>query len=995
MSLQVNDPRSRSRSKSPGRIRERSRSRDGRTSTVDLEPPRSRPRSRSPAVEVASKSSSSRDYDLPRARSPAVEIAPRSSRSGKSSRDYDPDVEAEVDRRYKLMKEERLRESGGEGSRSSSRVPRTTGRYDVERSDSEESRRRRGDHRDRRQREDARYEHSDEDRDLRKVRPRDSRDPRGSKDSLGDFGHTDPRGSRDSFKDTREYTDPRSSKDSLKGSDPRGSRESLPRDTLRDPRDYAAQTHRQRPSSPLARDSRLNDSDEDSDDGLAYGDTLGDHPSYARPGNYQYAQMGEPEYHGHPDPRSSDWAPIPECERPGFIPPASHPSSQAGPPSTMPGGFPSASPYTGAPTTSVPSTPMEIPQSQVAYTQSSSGPYSPSHYRTVSAASVNAPVSLSGYYAQPAQYQYAQVDPNVRYTSKATPVQPYTASAAEQVGTREPQPALPYRYSSEPQFSLKKPQPQPQPQPRSSPPSPPAAQEPHYQYQQPPTQLQYRHGQGHGSALGPQQQSAPPQLIEITPGGGRGRPHSLSVSSANNLTVTGGQSLTAGHPPASPLLEAYHGTYQSISPMPSPIVMPARDDDLSDMEPLDGGSSNSESGRLKKHTRSKSSTSEREVRYMSSKDKAREKEKDRDSRIKDDRRHHRHDSGVSHDRDRERDRMVVITPGSGRKRVSFYDAAGDALDMQSALSHRTIDNKTIIRVLPRLTSDEILLLRAEYKNRVKMQGKGINLAKHIRLKLGNSSFGKVAYATALGRWESEAYWANCYYQAGTSRRELLIESLIGRSNAAIREIKSSFRDTRYDNSLERCMRAELKADKFRTAVLLALEERRQEEREPIDDRLIRQDVQDLHRALISREGGETAMINVIVTRSDTHLREVLREYEAVYRTNFARAMIAKSRNLVGETLAHILNGAINRPMRDALLLHQAVRESRTGRERSELLISRLVRLHWEPRHLEQVKIEYRRRYNERIEEAIAEEVMSSATGSDWGEFCIELARSSS
>lgn len=97
----------------------------------------------------------------------------------------------------------------------------------------------------------------------------------------------------------------------------------------------------------------------------------------------------------------------------------------------------------------------------------------------------------------------------------------------------------------------------------------------------------------------------------------------------------------------------------------------------------------------------------------------------------------------------------------------------------------------------------------------------------------------------------------------------------------------------------------------------------------------------------------------------------------------------------GETLAHILNGAINRPMRDALLLHQAVRESRPGRERSELLISRLVRLHWEPRHLALVKAEYRRRYNERVEEAIAEEVMSSTGSSEWGEFCIELARSSS
>ncbi|KAF7718748.1 Uncharacterized protein PECH_004269 [Penicillium ucsense] len=984
MSLQVNDPRSRTRSKSPGRIRERSRSRDSRSTTLDLEPPRSRQRSRSPAVEMAPKSSSSRDYELPRSRSPAVEVAPRSSKAPKSSRDFDSEEEAEIDRRYKLIKEERLRDSDSGRTRNGSRVPRTTEtrRYDVERSDSGDSRRRLGDQRERRRREDARYEHSDEDRDVKSIRPRVDRDPRGSKDSLRDSrDFADPRSSRDSLKESRAYTDPRSSKESFRGSDPRGSRDSLQRETLREPRDYAARTHDTRAASPLSRDSRLDDLHDDSDDGLAYGDDSGDHSRYARPGTYQYAQMGAPDHRGKPDARSVDWASVPECERPGFVPPASYPSSQAGLSSAMPGGFPSSSSYAEAPATPV--------SSQLPYGQVSSGPYTPSHYRTASSSTTDA--SHSGYYAQPAQYQYAQVDPNVRYTSKATPVQPYTASAVEQTGTRNSQSALPYRYSSEPQFSMKKPQPQPQPMTQPSPPPPPPTQEPLYQYQEPPSPVQYGHGHGSGSVS--QQPSAPRQFIEITPGGGRGRPHSASVSSANNLAVVGGQSLGAGHPPASPLLEAYRGTYQSMSPMPSPIVMPARDDDLSDIEPLDGGgSSNSESGRRKKNSRSKSSISERDMRYSDSRDKSKEKEKDR----KDEKRHHRHTSSVSHDRDHERDRMVVIAPGSGRsKRVWFYDAAADAHEMQNALNHRTIDNKTIIQVLPRRTSDEILTLRAEYKNRVKMHGKGINLAKHLRLKLGNSSFGKVAYATALGRWESEAYWANCYYQAGTSRRELLIESLIGRSNAAIREIKASFRDPRYDNSLERCMRAELKADKFRTAVLLALEERRQEEREPLDDRLIRQDVQDLHRALVSREGGETAMINVIVTRSDTHLREMLREYEAVYRTNFARAMIAKSNNLVGETLAHILNGAINRPMRDALLLHQAVRESRTGRERSELLISRLVRLHWEPRHLEQVKAEYRRRYNERIEEAIAEEVMSSATASDWGEFCIELARSSS
>lgn len=79
-------------------------------------------------------------------------------------------------------------------------------------------------------------------------------------------------------------------------------------------------------------------------------------------------------------------------------------------------------------------------------------------------------------------------------------------------------------------------------------------------------------------------------------------------------------------------------------------------------------------------------------------------------------------------------------------------------------------------------------------------------------------------------------------------------------------------------------------------------------------------------------------------------------------------------------------------MRDALLLHQAISESGTGKDRAELLISRLVRLHWEPKHLERVKQEYRRRYGGKIEDKIEEEV---GKGSEWGDFCIELSKSSS
>ena len=121
---------------------------------------------------------------------------------------------------------------------------------------------------------------------------------------------------------------------------------------------------------------------------------------------------------------------------------------------------------------------------------------------------------------------------------------------------------------------------------------------------------------------------------------------------------------------------------------------------------------------------------------------------------------------------------------------------------------------------------------------------------------------------------------------------------MGRSNSDIREIKNCFKDKRYGDDLEKCMKAELKADKFRVAILLALEERRMSDSAPLDIELIRRDVNNLYKALISREGGETAMIEIIVVRSDGHLREVMRLFEKTYQRNFAREMITKSKNLV-------------------------------------------------------------------------------------------------
>ncbi|KAK1590818.1 annexin ANXC4 [Colletotrichum navitas] len=402
----------------------------------------------------------------------------------------------------------------------------------------------------------------------------------------------------------------------------------------------------------------------------------------------------------------------------------------------------------------------------------------------------------------------------------------------------------------------------------------------------------------------------------------------------SNLSVNTGHhslnmSMSLANAPGSPLLESYHGTYQDMSPMPSPMLLASSPHDLHVMEPVSPLGSDDE--------------------------------------------------------------------GRRRRRARFHDTEDDAARIAKALrsDRKNPDTEPLIEILPGLTHEQIMDLRKEYKALVKTgpERKGVNVAKHIRSRLKDSepNLMKACYATALGRWESEAYWANFWYQGDKTRRELLIESLMGRTNHEIHLIKEGFNDKKYDNSLTKCMKTELKEDKFKKAVLLVLEERRMEEYDPygrrlaLDYHLVEDDVADLRKAVKSDKGGESLMIGIVVQRSDSHLREVLKLYERTYKSNFARDALKKSGNLVGELLAHILNGVINKPVRDALLVHHALTASRKDELRRELLISRLVRFHWDRHHLEAIKRAYRERYGRDMQDAVRE-----ATSGEWGLFCREL-----
>jgi hypothetical protein len=256
---------------------------------------------------------------------------------------------------------------------------------------------------------------------------------------------------------------------------------------------------------------------------------------------------------------------------------------------------------------------------------------------------------------------------------------------------------------------------------------------------------------------------------------------------------------------------------------------------------------------------------------------------------------------LSPEASRSTDRDDKLSRDAGRskvkKSVKVHDSEEEAKTLSKALSGHKVDTRVIIEVLPGLSHDQIVYLKKEYKKQVKVQGKGVNLSKHLKTKIGGN-FGKAAYVTALGRWESEGYWANFFYQSHNTRRELLIEALMGRTNGEIWNIKDEFKDKRYSDNLVKCMEQELKMDKFRTAVLMVLEERRQEEQDVYPVEYRNRDVDMLHKALTASKGGESTMLEIIVRRSDAHLREVLRTYERMYQENFPRAALQKSNNMV-------------------------------------------------------------------------------------------------
>ena len=193
--------------------------------------------------------------------------------------------------------------------------------------------------------------------------------------------------------------------------------------------------------------------------------------------------------------------------------------------------------------------------------------------------------------------------------------------------------------------------------------------------------------------------------------------------------------------------------------------------------------------------------------------------------------------------------------------------------------------------------------------------------------------------------------------AGTNE-EMLNDVVIGRSNADLRAIKEAYQRT-FNQPLEKAVADDLSAKTERLFSMI-LAANRQEDSASVLPQNTDHDVSELHRATEGKVGTDQLTVCTILSnRSDGQIRAISHAYEAKYRATLETVLAKEFSGHMKQALTQMLRAANDRAMRDAVRLEDCMAGAGT---RDELLISRLVSIHWNRDHMGQVKNAYKHKY---------------------------------
>lgn len=246
----------------------------------------------------------------------------------------------------------------------------------------------------------------------------------------------------------------------------------------------------------------------------------------------------------------------------------------------------------------------------------------------------------------------------------------------------------------------------------------------------------------------------------------------------------------------------------------------------------------------------------------------------------------------------------------------------------------------------------------------------------------SSWFREGVTAIARGPLMQDAYLVDRAVKGLGTKESLLDDVCLGRSNADLHAIKACYQQMfRKDMVKEVRDDLSLKTEKLYDYVLSA---QRAEESAPCIPHEIDQKVDRLQQATDGTKMGtnQDVVCQILAFSSDGQIRAINTRYNEKYRESLDSVLSRAFSGHMRSALRLMLARAADKVKSDAEDLEGAMKGLGT---KDELLINRLVRVHWNREHLRQVNVAYSRFFKR----SLADRVKGETSG-DYGRLAVAL-----
>jgi annexin A7/11 len=288
------------------------------------------------------------------------------------------------------------------------------------------------------------------------------------------------------------------------------------------------------------------------------------------------------------------------------------------------------------------------------------------------------------------------------------------------------------------------------------------------------------------------------------------------------------------------------------------------------------------------------------------------------------------------------------------------DFRADADALRKAMKGFGTDEATLIRVLSRQDPLQMAALRETYTRHIKR-----DLYKDVASET-SGYFEKGLLGVIEGPLNYDAELVREAVKGLGTKEWLLNDVLLGRSNADLNAIKNAYQQ-KFRRSLQKDVEDDLsaKTEDLFTKVISAT---RHEESTPINPQYIESEVKSIHDATQGRVVNNAREVCVIFAQSsDAELRAINHGFRQRYNIDLEKHIASQFSGHMKDALLYMLRTAIDPAMRDALALEECMKGAGT---KDDKLVTRVVRLHWNKPHLDQVKKAYHHHFKRDLRQRV-------------------------